>query len=51
MNATCTPFFTIEPGCNHTVYDCANKYNNIVNFRGEPTIPGMDAILNYPNAN
>jgi len=43
--------FTIEPGCNHTVYDCANKYNNIVNFRGEPTIPGMDAILNYPNAN
>jgi uncharacterized phage protein (TIGR02218 family) len=42
--------FTIEPGCNHTIYDCNNKYNNTVNFRGEPFIPGMDAILNYPNA-
>jgi uncharacterized phage protein (TIGR02218 family) len=42
--------FTIEPGCNHTVYDCANKYSNIVNFRGEPTIPGQDSALDYPNA-
>lgn len=42
--------FTIEPGCNHTVYDCVNKFNNIVNNRSEPFIPGMDAILNYPNA-
>lgn len=45
--------FQIEPGCNHLVGpggDCQNKYNNIVNFRGEPGIPGMDQILNYPNA-
>lgn len=42
--------FTIEPGCNKTTSDCQGKYNNIVNFRGEPFIPGMDQILNYPNA-
>jgi uncharacterized phage protein (TIGR02218 family) len=42
--------FIIEPGCNHTQYDCANKYNNIINFRGEDSIPGTDAILNIPNA-
>lgn len=42
--------FTIEPGCNKTVYDCANKYDNIVNFHGEPTIPGQDSVQDYPNA-
>jgi uncharacterized phage protein (TIGR02218 family) len=45
--------FLIEPGCNHlagSIGDCQNKFNNIVNFRGEPFIPGMDSILNYPNA-
>lgn len=42
--------FSIEPGCNHTVFDCNNKFANIVNFRGEPQMPGMDAILDYPNA-
>jgi uncharacterized phage protein (TIGR02218 family) len=42
--------FTIEPGCNHLTSDCKTKFNNLVNFRGEPFIPGMDAILNYPNA-
>jgi uncharacterized phage protein (TIGR02218 family) len=42
--------FFIEPGCNHLLSDCRDKFNNVVNFRGEPTIPGMDQILNYPNA-
>lgn len=45
--------FFIEPGCNHLAGpqgDCQNKFFNIVNFRGEPFIPGMDQILNYPNA-
>jgi uncharacterized phage protein (TIGR02218 family) len=37
--------FSIEPGCNHTVYDCNNKYNNIVNMRAEVSIPGMDSLL------
>jgi uncharacterized phage protein (TIGR02218 family) len=37
--------FIIEPGCNKTTGDCTNKFNNIVNFRGEPFIPGMDRFL------
>lgn len=41
--------FTIEPGCDHTVGDCFNKFNNIINFRGEPFMPGEDAILQYGN--
>jgi uncharacterized phage protein (TIGR02218 family) len=41
--------FTIEPGCNKTTNDCQNKFSNIVNFRGEPFIPGMDQLLDYPS--
>ena len=42
--------FSIEPGCNHTVYDCNYKFGNIVNNHSEPFTPGADAILNYPDA-
>lgn len=43
--------YTIEPGCDLTrLGDCKNKFNNVINFRGEDTIPGMDQILMYPNA-
>jgi uncharacterized phage protein (TIGR02218 family) len=42
---------TIEAGCNKTIFDCQNKYSNILNFRGEPFIPGMDSMLDYPDAN
>jgi uncharacterized phage protein (TIGR02218 family) len=42
--------FTIEPGCNKTLGDCRDKFNNVINRRAEDFIPGMDQILNYPNA-
>lgn len=42
--------FNISPGCQHNVFDCFNKFNNIDNHRGFPTIPGTDSILNYPSA-
>ena len=42
--------FSIEPGCDKTRETCFAKFNNIVNFRGEPDIPGNDLILLYPNA-
>ncbi len=42
--------FTIEPGCKKDVTTCFAKFNNVPNFRGEPQIPGMDAVLIYPNA-
>jgi uncharacterized phage protein (TIGR02218 family) len=41
--------FTIEPGCAKTTSDCQGKFSNIVNFQGEPFIPGMDQLLNYPS--
>lgn len=42
--------FTITPGCDHTTNDCINKFNNIVNFKGEPFIPGIDQVTDYPDA-
>lgn len=38
--------FIIEPGCNKG-NDCQVKFQNIVNFRAEPFIPGMDQLLDY----
>ena len=50
-----TPTFPIEvgdtldivKGCNRTVDSC-KSFNNIVNFRGEPYIPGSDKIFRGP---
>lgn len=42
--------FIIEPGCNHLVFDCNGKFQNIVNFRGEQFIPGMDSYLQTPDS-
>lgn len=42
--------FQISPGCAHNVADCHNKFNNLDNHRGFPTIPGQDSILQYPDA-
>ena len=36
--------FTITAGCNHQKATCISKFNNILNFRGEPFVPGMDII-------
>jgi len=42
--------FTIEPGCNKTINNCHTKFNNIVNFRGEPFIPGLNLTSLYPDS-
>ena len=44
--------YSITPGCDKTDNTCKTRFgtNNIINFRGEPFIPGTDAILSYPNA-
>ena len=31
--------------CDKTFPTCYNVFNNAVNFRGEPYVPGMDAML------
>lgn len=32
----------IYAGCNHTVFDCADKFDNIVNYGGTPYIPSLN---------
>lgn len=43
--------FTLSPGCNLTIGpNGCGRFNNIVNFRGEPFIPGPDQLMIYPNS-
>lgn len=35
----------IEAGCDRTIGVCNSRFNNAVNFRGEPYIPGLDKVL------
>lgn len=38
-------------GCSkRAIEDCKTIFNNIVNFRGEPYIPGQDRLFSYPDA-
>lgn len=37
--------YTLIQGCNKTAQACHERYNNIVNFRGEPHVPGLDRML------
>lgn len=37
-------------GCNkRNDEDCLNKYNNLLNFRGEPFVPGSDTLIRSPS--
>lgn len=36
--------FTIVAGCDRSLGTCIGRFNNIVNFRGEPYVPGTDTI-------
>lgn len=37
--------FTAIAGCRHRLAeDCATKFNNVLNFQGEPHLPGLDAL-------
>jgi uncharacterized phage protein (TIGR02218 family) len=43
--------FSIVPGCDKRLNpSCLTKFDNILNFRGEPSVPGQDAVLYYPDA-
>lgn len=41
--------YTITQGCNKLRPTC-KLYNNVINFRGEPDVPGQDAFLAHPDA-
>lgn len=35
-------------GCDHTHATCHSRFDNAVNFRGEPFLPGNDLLTRYP---
>ena len=37
--------YTMMDGCDKTAATCKSVFDNIVNFRGEPFVPGMDRAL------
>ena len=37
--------FTVTAGCDKQFDTCVGKFNNAVNFRGEPDVPGTDKLL------
>ena len=42
--------FTVLPGCDKSLATCKTKFNNVVNFRGEPYVPGEDYLMTYPDS-
>lgn len=40
----------IYAGCDKRLATCISKFANVVNFRGEPYVPGQDEFLSYPDA-
>lgn len=40
----------VYPGCDKRLTTCRNKFDNAINFRGEPFVPGIDEAHRYPDA-
>lgn len=38
----------IGEGCDKRLETCSARFENAVNFRGEPHLPGMDLLTRYP---
>jgi len=45
-----TDTFVVSPGCDKTLSTCRDVFDNVVNFRGFPFIPGRDRLLKYPDS-
>lgn len=37
--------YSAVAGCQKRLNDCVTKFNNVVNFRGEPYVPGNDSLM------
>lgn len=37
--------YQVSKGCDKTLASCSGRFNNVVNFRGEPLVPGLDRML------
>lgn len=51
FNLTQATRIRLYPGCDKRLATCRDRFDNILNFRGEPFIPGQDALTSTPNAN
>jgi uncharacterized phage protein (TIGR02218 family) len=40
--------FTVTAGCDKRFQTCHDRFDNVVNFRGFPHIPGNDFVISYP---
>lgn len=40
--------YRVHAGCDKRFETCKTKFGNARNFRGEPFVPGRDAVLDYP---
>ena len=40
----------LYPGCDKRLTTCVNKFDNVLNFRGEPFVPGQDELTSYASA-
>ena len=40
--------FTVTAGCDKRFQTCHDKFDNVINFRGFPHIPGNDFVISYP---
>jgi uncharacterized phage protein (TIGR02218 family) len=40
----------IREGCDKRLQTCSERFENAVNFRGEPHLPGMDLLTRYPGS-
>lgn len=40
----------LYPGCDKRIAICNSRFANVINFRGEPYVPGQDELTNYPDA-
>lgn len=37
--------YSLTKGCDKTITVCSGRFDNVVNFRGEPHVPGIDRML------
>ncbi len=37
--------YSMRAGCDHSMATCRDRYSNLVNFRGEPYVPGIDKMI------
>ncbi|GAB5348911.1 DUF2163 domain-containing protein [Alteriqipengyuania sp. 357] len=39
----------LREGCDRTIATCSARFDNALNFRGEPFLPGNDLVARYPS--